>query len=93
MTDMPGRTFPAVTELIREAESIAAEQHDPVQLLSEFIELAPKQVADPYLLLDVLVDGLARVLSCQIPPSRHAPLATELLLSLHNRLRRHGADC
>ena len=59
---MPDRPFPAVDNLIRRAQRLAAGRPNPARILAQTISLACPGGADPYAVLGVLVEGTVQTL-------------------------------
>jgi hypothetical protein len=60
---MPRPSFPAVQDLIRQAERAAAAEPDRVRLVAELVRLIGERGADPYLLIGALVEGAVHTLA------------------------------
>ena len=75
------RAFPVVLKIVAQAESVAGQVADPLAELVRAIETAMRGTADPYVLLGVFVEGIARTVGT-IPPCRQstALLATFAML-------------
>src|ERR1700722_13330583 len=81
--DMSDRPFPAVEALVRRVQRIAASRPDPARILAETINMAGVAGVDPYAVLGILVEGVARTLVEHIPPET-------LIELLRERLSTHG---
>ena len=92
--DMSDRPFPAVEALVRRVQRVAASRPDPARILAETISMAGvagvDPYADPYAVLGILVEGVARTLVEHIPPERQAETAETLIELLRERLSTHG---
>ena len=84
--------FPAVDDLIRQAEQAVANKPDPVRLVAELILLTGDRGADPYLLIGALIEGAARTLAKHIPPERHPVAAAATVRLLLDRLVTSGVN-
>ena len=87
---MPDQTFPAIDELIRQAERAAAVCPDQLRLVAELVKLIGDGGADPYLLIGVLLEGAVHTLAKHIPPERQGETMEQLGRLLVDRLRAHG---
>jgi hypothetical protein len=83
---MSRRRFPALDDLIRQAEQAAAEKPDLVGLLVEMIRLAGDRGTDPYLLVGLIVEGAVETLAKHIPPERRRDAGAAMLKLLLDRL-------
>ena len=76
-------------QLVEEAEAIAREQADPIQLLAESVQLALRQGADPYLMLGLLMESAAVTLATSIPAEHQDHLIAEMIDLLKMRISIH----
>lgn len=82
---------PAVRRLTDQAECAAAQAPDTLADLAATIKLALRDETDPYVLLGVLVEGIAQTLTTRIPAQRHDAALAALLVKLRERLGDRGA--
>ena len=75
---MPDRPYPAIDALIRRVQRVAADRPDPTHILAEVISMIGASEADPYVVLGVLVEGAAHMVTHHIPTERQAATAAEL---------------
>jgi hypothetical protein len=87
---MPDPTFPAVEDLIRQAERAAAAEPDRIRLVAELVRLVGERGADPYLLIGVLIEGAVHTLAEHVPAERRREVTEELGRLLVDRLRARG---
>jgi hypothetical protein len=87
---MPDRPFPAVEALVRRVQRIAASRPDPARILAETINMAGVAGVDPYAILGILVEGVARTLVEHIPRERQADAVGTLKQLLDERLKTYG---
>jgi hypothetical protein len=87
---MPDRPFPAVDNLIRRAQRVAAGRPDPARILAQTISMACPGGADPYGVLGVLIEGTVQTLVEHIPKERRAETAAMLKQLLEERLKASG---
>jgi hypothetical protein len=87
---MPDRPFPAVDNLIRRAQRVAAGRPDPARILAQTIRMACPGGADPYAVLGVLVEGAVQTLVEHIPKARQAEIAASLKQLLEERMKACG---
>jgi hypothetical protein len=87
---MPDRSYPAVDNLIRRAQRVAAGRPDPTRILAQTIRFACAGGADPDAVLGVLVEATVRTLVEHIPKERQAEVATTLKELLDQRLKACG---
>jgi hypothetical protein len=87
---MPDRPFPAVDNLIRRAQRVAAGRPAPARILAQTIRMACPGGADPYAVLGVLVAGTVQTLVEHIPKQRQAETAATLKRLLEERLKACG---
>jgi hypothetical protein len=87
---MPDRPFPAVDNLIRRAQRVAAGRPDPARILAQTIRMACPGGADPYAVLGVLVEGAVQTLVEHIPKERQAETAATLRQLLEERMKACG---
>lgn len=85
------RTSRAVRKLSSQAEQAAAQAPDPLADLSRTIKIALQGETDPYVMLGVLVEGMAQTLVTRIPPERHHSTLAAALVTLRQRLAERGA--
>jgi hypothetical protein len=76
---MPDRPFPAVDNLIRRAQRVAAGRPDPAQILAQTISMACPGGADPYAVLGMLIEGTVQTLVEHIPQAETAAMLKKLL--------------
>jgi hypothetical protein len=84
------RIFGEIVRLIEQAEQAAAASPDPTSLLAHVIRLVVKTDADPYLILGVLVEGVAHSLATRIPDERRGEIGKEVSHLLAERFKAHG---
>ena len=84
---MPDRSFPAVDNLIRRAQRVAAGPPDPARILAHTISMACPGGADPYAVLGLLIEGTVQTLVEHIPKERQAEIAETLKRLLDERLK------
>jgi hypothetical protein len=87
---MPDRHFPAVDNLARRAERIAAGKPDPVRILARTITMTGAIGLDPYAVLGTLIEGAVQIVVQQVPPERQAETADTLMALLSERLQARG---
>jgi hypothetical protein len=87
---MADQTFPAIDELIRQAERAASASPDQVRLVGELVRMVGDGGADPYLLIGVKLEGAVHTLAKHIPPERQRETTEQLGRLLVERLRAHG---
>jgi uncharacterized protein (DUF2342 family) len=87
---MPDRHFPAVDNLARRAERIAAGKPDPVRILARTITMTGAIGLDPYAVLGTLIEGAVQIVVQQVPPERQAETADTLMALLRERLQARG---
>jgi hypothetical protein len=85
------RTSRAVRKLSSQAERAAAQAPDPLADLSRVIKIAMQGETDPYVMLGVLLEGIAQTLVTRIPPERHDSTLAAALVTLRQRLADRGA--
>ena len=90
LTPMPDRPFPAVDNLIRRAQRVAAGRPDPAHILAQTIRMACPGGADPYAVLGLLIEGTVQTLVDHIPEERRAEIAAALKQLLKERLEVSG---
>ena len=83
---MPDRRFPAVDNLARRAERVAAGRPDPIRILARTITMTGAIGMDPYAVLGTLAEGAVQIIVQQVPPERQAETAETLLALLKERL-------
>jgi hypothetical protein len=88
--DVPDKIFGEILRLIEQVEQAAAATPDPTNVLAHVIRLTVKTDADPYLILGVLVEGVAHTLATRIPDERRGEIGREVSKLLAERLRAHG---
>ena len=82
--------FPAVDNLIRRAQRVAAGRPDAARILAQTISMACPGGADPYAVLGVLIEGTVQTLVEHIPKERQAEIAATLKQLLDQRLKACG---
>ncbi len=87
---MTDRSFPAVDNLIRPAQRIAAGRPDPARILAHTISMACPGGADPYGVLGLLIEGTVQTLVEHIPKERQAEIAMTLKEMLEERMKAAG---
>jgi len=87
---VPDKIFGEILRLIEQVEQAAAATPDPTNVLAHVIRLTVKTDADPYLILGVLVEGVAHTLATRIPDERRGEIGREVSKLLAERLRAHG---
>ena len=83
---MPDRHFPAVDNLARRAERVAAGRPDPIRILAKTITMTGVIGMDPYAVLGTLVEGAVQTIVQQVPQERQAETAATLVRLLKERL-------
>ena len=61
---MPERSFPAVDNLARRAERVAAGRPDPIRILAKTITMTGVIGMDPYAVLRTLIEGAVQTCIC-----------------------------
>jgi hypothetical protein len=87
---MAHQRFHAIDDLIRQTERDAAGKTDLVRLVSDVVELAGDEGADPYLLIGVLVENAIHTLTQHVPPERQVDTALALAALLVDWFEAHG---
>jgi hypothetical protein len=87
---MRHHSFPAIDDLIRQAERAAAATPDQVRLVAELVRLIGDRGVDPYLLIGALLEGVVHTLAKHVPPERQGESTEQLRRLLVERLRAHG---
>jgi hypothetical protein len=87
---MPDRSYPAVDNLIRRAQRVAAGRPDAARILAQTISMACPGGADPYAVLGVLIEGTVQTLAEHIPQEKQAEIAATLKELLDQRLKACG---
>jgi hypothetical protein len=87
---MPDQAFPAIDDLIRQAERAASATPDQIRLVAQLVRIIGDQGADPYLLIGALLEGAVCTLAKHIPPERRGETTEQLGRLLAERLRAHG---
>jgi hypothetical protein len=87
---MSEHVFPAIDDLIRQAERAALATPNQTRLMAELVKMIGDQGADPYLLIGVLLEGAVCTLAKHIPAERQGETAEQLGRLLMERLRVHG---
>jgi len=87
---VPDRIFGEILRLIEQAEEAAAATPDATSLLAHVIRLTVRADADPYLILGVLVEGVAHTLATRVPDERRGEIGSEVSKLLVERLKAHG---
>jgi hypothetical protein len=87
---MPDRSYPAVDNLIRRAQRVAAGRPDAARILAQTISMACPGGADPYAVLGVLIEGTVQTPVEHIPKERQAEIAAMLKQLLDRRLMASG---
>jgi hypothetical protein len=85
------KRFQVVEDLIREAETKAANEPDTLALVVALVELAVRSEIDPYLLSGILIEGIASTLTHRIPEDRRREVSVQAVRLLHERLQAGGA--
>jgi len=85
------RPFPAVAELAAQAEEAARQTVDPLAPIVHAVATALHAEADPYVLLGILVESMARTL-CAVPPSRRSMALQASAAMLCKRIADHERD-
>ena len=80
------RVFPAVAELAAQAVNAATEAGDPIGHLVGIIQGAMRAEANPYVLIGLLVEGIALTLN-SIPESRRTDAISAAIAMLLDRIR------
>jgi hypothetical protein len=86
------RSSRAVRKLSSQAEQAAARAPDPLAELALAIKNAMRGGTDPYVMLGVLVEGMAQTLVARIPAERHDSTLAAALVTLRQRLADGGAS-
>jgi hypothetical protein len=84
---MSDRSFPSLSDLLREIEAQTADLSSLPQVLARMICTLTASEADPYLLLGVLAEGIAQVTASRIPPECRAEVAGAALELVQERLK------
>jgi len=84
--------FPVIDDLIRQTEQAAAGKPDQVQIVADVIQVTGDGGADPYLLIDTLIEGAVHTLGRHIPAERQTEVAAATVRLLLNRLNASGLD-
>lgn len=79
-----------VRKLSSQAEKAAAQVPDPLLDLAVVIKGALESEADPYVMLGVLLEGIAQTLVTRVPPERHRSTLAAALVMLRQRLADRG---
>lgn len=79
-----------VRKLSSQAETAAAKVPDPLLDLAAVIKDALESEADPYVMLGVLLEGIAQTLVTRVPPERHRSTLAAALVMLRQRLADRG---
>ena len=87
---MRDHSFPAIEDLIRQAEKAAAVRPNQVRLIAELIRLTGDQGVDPYLLIGALLEGAVDTLAKHIPAERQKETTEAMGRLLVERLRVRG---
>jgi hypothetical protein len=82
--------FPAIEDLIRQAERAASATPDQVRLVAQLVRLIGDEGANPYLLIGVLLESAVLTLANHIPPERQGQTTEQLGRFLVERLKAHG---
>ena len=83
--------FPALDALIRDVETIAADQTDPLAVLILLMQMLIRSEVDPYLLNGALIEGIAATILQRIPVEKRGEASLEAMRLLRDQLRSHGA--
>lgn len=83
--------FPALDALIRDVETVAADQTDPLVVLMMLIQMLIRSEVDPHLLNGALIDGIAATIMQRIPTEKRGEASLEAMRLLRDQLRSHGA--
>jgi hypothetical protein len=83
------KIFGEIHRLIEQAEQAAAATPDPTSLLAHVIRLTVMTDADPYLILGVLVEGVAHTVATRIPDEGGGEIGREVSNLLVERLKAH----
>jgi hypothetical protein len=84
---MRHHSFPAIDDLIQQAERAAAATPDQVRLVVELVRLIDERGVDPYLLIGTLLEGAVHTLANHIPPERQRETAEQLRRLLVERFK------
>jgi hypothetical protein len=87
---MSEHLFPAIDDLIRQAERAASATPDQIRLVAQLVRIIGDQGADPYLLIGALLEGAVCTLAKHIPAERQGQTTEQLGRLLVERLRVHG---
>jgi hypothetical protein len=90
---MADRPYPAIDQLIRRIQRVAANRPDPAYVLAQTITMTGAIGMDPYAVLGILVEGAVQTLMRQIPAERQSEAATTLVELLIERLTASGIPC
>ena len=88
---MTERAFPAIADLIKQAEEAAANEPDHLPELIVAIRKMIEAYPDSYSLAGVLAEGVAVTICTRIPKERRAEVAAAAVRLLYDRLRAGGA--
>ena len=83
--------FPALDALIRDVETITADQTDPLAVLILLLHMLIRSEVDPYLLNGALIEGIAATIIQRIPTEKRGEASLEAMRLLRDQLRSHGA--
>jgi hypothetical protein len=87
---MSEHSFPAIDNLIRQAERAASATPDQIRLVAQLVKMIGDQGADPYLLIGALLEGAVHTLAKHIPAERQGETTEQVGRLLVERLRAHG---
>ena len=94
--------FPALDALIRDVETIAADQTDPLAVLILLMQMLIRSEVDPYLLNGALIEGIAATIMQRIPAEKRGEASLEAMRLLRDQLavarchltpKQSGAGC
>jgi hypothetical protein len=88
---MPNNHTATVAKIARLAHEAAAAVPDPADELVKAIRAAMATDADPYLVIGILIQATATVVSESIPPQARPEVAAASIAMLINRLRANRA--
>ena len=83
---MPGR-YPILDSMIRQVEANAAAEPDNVAALAAMLRLVIASDADPYILVGVLIEGLAEAIVQRIPAEKQGDVGLQSMRLLLQQLK------
>lgn len=76
----------ALDHLIKGAHDAAAQHQNPVAMLSTALMVAATSPADPYVVIDNLLQGIVHIIAARIPLDRQREVAVETEIQLSELL-------